>query len=1162
MENKENHNNSSDSLYLNTLTYKEEDGQTWLNFFIKKFRVTVLIVIAIIIWGITSALGLPQETTPEVKIPFGIITVVMPGASPEDMEEMVIKKVEEKISNLTGIKQITSTASNSFAATTVEFNADEDLKDAIRRLRDSTAGLENDLPEEASAPTVNEVSFSSMPVWTLVVTGPYDSFTLRKYAELVQEELKKLPGTSEVTLSGGDVHEINIAYDPDKLKHYGLAMDQVNNIIRANNFSIPLGSIKISNYEYTLKANGKFEDVKDIRELPLLTINDQQIKLKDVADVVEMAEERKIINTFSNEGNPPQNAIGLSVVKRTGSSIIELIDNGKVALEKLKLENFPADLKIETTMDASLEIRKNLDQLIHDGLITVGLVFMVIFLFVGLKEAFVAGLAVPLVFCVSFGVMSLIGITLNFLSLFSLILSLGLLVDDAIVVVQATKQYLATGKFTPEEAVLLVFRDYKILLTTTTLTTIWAFIPLLLASGIIGEFIRSIPITVSITLAASYFIAIIINHPMAIILERFRVTRVIPKTFLAILGIILLTTILLTSNQTLPTNIGAIAIAAAAFFFFGFWIYYKKVLKARALKNEEMILEEIADPAKIKAKIYHHYLADSSQKSFFSKLIGGVIKLDKVLPGYGRFLDKILRSKLRIFTTLLVTVLLFFSALALPATGLLKSELFPSADSENLYINVEGPPGLTTEQTQKIAEKVQTTLLKEEGIRNFSLISGAGGVDVSGSFSASASSQSNKAQFAITLYPFKERPGAEKSYDIAKKLREKFTNIQEAKVEVVDIAGGPPSGADIEGRITGEDMQILEQEANRYKDILSEIPGVINAKTSISLSPGEFTIKLDYAAMSQNGLSSAQVSALLRTAISPSELTKITQDGEEVSIKAGFEKDSLDTINKIKNLQLINNRGQIFQLSDIAEISLGSSLTSISRIDGDRVIVVTSSVEQPHLPAEVLAEFQKLIAKKPLPKGYEITFGGQNEANEESIVSILRAMIIAMILIVSTLILQFNSFAKAFLVLATIPLAITGVFYGLTILGLSLSFPALIGVVALFGIVVKNAVILVDKINLNLKVGIPFIEAIVDASKSRLEAIFLTSIATIMGMIPLTISDETWAGLGASLIFGLTASTFLTLLVIPILFKIFTKKAQAKIERLDQLKKAVANKNV
>jgi HAE1 family hydrophobic/amphiphilic exporter-1 len=492
--------------------------------------------------------------------------------------------------------------------------------------------------------------------------------------------------------------------------------------------------------------------------------------------------------------------------------------------------------------------------------------------------------------------------------------------------------------------------------------------------------------------------------------------------------------------------------------------------------------------------------------------------------------------------------------------GILKSELLPSADSENMYVNIEGPPGLTTSKTNEVAEKISQTLLEEKSIKSFSLVVGAAGVNVSDSISASASTQTNRAQFAINLLPLDER--SEKSYEISQRLRNEFKDIQEAKIEVVELEGGPPTGSDIEATISGEDMLTLEKEANKYKEILSKIDGVINTKTSITLSPGEFTVKLDYDKMNLHGITTAQVSSLLRTALSSTEITKILQNNDEISVKANFTKDSLDSIDKIKTLKIANAMGQRFSLGEIAEISLGSSLTAINRIDGKRTVSISASVEKPHLPADIQTEFEQKIAKEQLPKGYEISFGGLQETNMESIYSILKAMIVAMILIVATLVLQFNSFKKALMILATIPFAVTGVFYGLTAMGLTLSFPALIGVVALFGVVVKNAVILVDKINLNLRVGIPFIEAIVDAAKSRLEAIFLTSTATIIGMIPITLTDETWAGMGASLIFGLSTSTLLTLIVIPILFKILNKKGHEKEERLRELKLAAENSSL
>jgi len=1150
--------NSGDSLYLQKLIYTADAGKTFLTFFINNFRVTVLIVISLLAWGLYSFMVLPLESMPEVKIPYGIVTVSLPGASPEDIEEQVVDKIESKLSSLSGVKQIRSSSLNSFASITVEFRAEEDLKDAIRRLRDAVDSVKSELPSEASEPKVTEVSFSSSPVWTVVVTGPYDGFTLRKYAEIVQREIEKLPETDSVTIDGGDVYEIRVKYYPNKLQQFGLSPDGVNSIIKANNFSIPLGTLNISNFEYSLKSDGKLNSAADLRDLPLVNINNQLVRLKDVADVIEMAKERKVLSKFSVAGASPQNAVTLNVIKKTGGSILALIDNGKKKIEDLTKNSLPADLKVETTLDYSTTIRRDFEQLWHDGLLTILLVTILLFLFVGLKEAFVAGLAVPLVFATTFGIMNLTGITLNFLSLFSLILALGLLVDDAIVVVQATKQYLKTGKFTPEEAVLLVFKDYKILLTTTTLTTIWAFLPLLMASGIIGQFIKSIPITVSVTLAASFMIAILINHPMAIVLERFRLTRAYFKPLLLASGICaLLGLIFLISGKIAPLSAMMIFFICATLFA-ALLGWYVKSLRAKLMANEDLLLREKADPAKIKAKIYHHYLAPDEERGFWNKAISGVVKIEKILPAYGNFLRSFLVSKPKSLFFLLTVGLIFAGAIFMPASGILKSEFMSPADSDYLYVNIEGPPGLVANKTQDVADRVEKILLQEKNIKSFSVVIGSGGVNLKGGgmTSSSPSAQNNKAQFAINLYPYAERQRAnnlgrpEKSYEIASRLRKEFSPITEAKVTVVEMSGGPPSGADFEARITGDNMVELEQLANKYKDLLADIPGTVNEAISITLSPGEFTLKLDHAQMALRGLNAAQVSSVLRTAISGSEVTKITRDGDDLTVRAEFNQADTATIDQLKALTLVNARGQSYQLGDIAQITLGSSLTSITRLDQKRVVSVTASVEKPHLPGEVLAEFKKIIQANPLPQGYEVIYGGQNETNTESVYSILRAMLVAMVLIVGTLVLQFNSFKKAILVLATIPLALTGVFYGLTISGFTLSFPSLIGILALFGIVVKNAVILVDKINLNLKTGIPFRDSIVDASQSRMEAIFLTSICTIIGMVPITFANETWQGLGAALIFGLSTSTVLTLLVIPILFNLLMKSGHAKEEKL------------
>jgi len=1156
---KDTNKQSSDSLYLQKLQFKKEDWNSSVAFFIKKFRVVIMLIAAMFIWGGISLFSMPLESDPEVEIPIGVVVVGLPGASPSDVEELIVNKIEPKLSNLSGLNKLTSVSSNSFANISVEFNANEDIDDAIRRLRDAVDSAKSELPDEAMDPVVKQIAIEDIPVWTIIVSGPFDNFTLREYADIVKDELESLPGTSEVRINGGDTKEIRVSYDPNKLQTYGLSADRVNNIIASTNLSLPLGDMDISNFNYTIRTDGKFKSAADVRNLPVGNFNGQIVYLKDVADVMERAENRKVITKFSVNKEKPFNAISLSVVKKVGSSIVDLIDDGKTKIDSLKKDKLPEGLNIESTLDFSKKIRDNIENLTKNGLSTIVLVVFILFLFVGFKEAFVAGLAIPMVFAMSFGIMSAEGITLNYLSLFSLILALGMLVDNAIVVLQASKQYIRTGKFTPEEASLLVFKDFKYTLITTTLTTVWAFLPLLLSTGILGQFIKSIPITVSATLISSLLIAFYVNHPLVAVMERARFTR---KWFYLIYGAVLALFAFALFSLKSPDNM-AIKIAGTVslgVLLVILAIYYYSKLKFKLIENEEMQLAEYADDELIKKRLYEKYKDDDKKKGIGRRFYTGIVKLDKILPLYSKILKFLLNRKIISVIVLFLIFSIFSVSMALPMTGLLKTEFLPPNDYEYMYINIEGAPGLVTEKIQNVVDDVTNIVIKEEPIKNFSVIVGAAGSNVSKLQSTQAGNQSNKAQIAILLYDFEDRPinealgRPEKSYEFAARLRGLLKPIKGAKITVQEIAGGPPSGADFELRIAGDNIETLEQLSTKYLSVLREIPGVVDAKSSIELSPGEFTLKFDYNQMQAHSVNVAQVSSILRMALSSTEITKVYKQGDDLNVVADFKDTSISDINSILDLTFLNGRGQTYRLRDIFDTKLESSLTSINHIDEKRVVTIASSVESPHLPGEVMSEFLNRVKNDPPPDGYEFVFGGANETTIDSIMSILNAMLVALILIIGTLIIQLNSFRKAFIVLVTIPLATTGVFYGLLLIGSNVTFPVLIGVLALFGIVINNAIIMVDKIGANLKAGIPFRDAVIDGSQSRLESIFLTSIATIIGMIPLTLNDEIWGGLGASLIFGLSSSMFLTVIVIPILYNLLLGSQSLREEKIISMK--------
>jgi len=1120
-------NKTSDHLYLEKLNFNPELRKSWLNFFIVNFRVVILLMILLTAWGLYSFFSLPRESSPEVKIPIAVVMTVYPGASPADVEELVTKKIETEISGIKDVDKITSRSSNSISAITVEFDAKADLEDSLRKLRDEVNGMKSSLPADVNDPVVKEISFDDTPILTLSLAAPYDGFTLRRFGEDVRDELEKIPGAREVQISGGDEVELEIAYDPQKLTFFNLSADQANQLVAAANLAIPAGNFKGKEYSYPVRVDGRFFDAEKLGNTPLFHTDDGAlIFLKDVAAVREVAIEKSVYSRLSTREQGARDDITLQIVKKTGGSIIDTSKQAQEILDRMTKE-MPGS-SYEITYDAADQIDQDFKQLTHDFILTLILVFTILFLIVGFKEALVAGLAIPLVFFATFGVMLMTGISLNFLSLFSLILALGLLVDDAIVVVSATKQYLRTGKFTPEEAVLLVLNDFKVVLTTTTLTTVWAFLPLLMSSGIIGEFIKSIPITVSVTLLSSLVIALLINHPLAAVLERIRLTR---KLFSFLFGGLIIVGFGAWALPGLTAKIIVSLLAFGAAIFLGRW--YLRQGKSILINNSALVEAEWRDDEMIKKKLREQ--GSHENDNFFNRLLHGVIHFDRVLPYYEKYLRKILATRRSRLQTLAVSFLLFIAAVALPATGIVKSEFFPSSDSDVVYINIEGPVGSRLEETDKLAAKVEERLFAYPEILNFTtLVGGSASGDLGG-----GNSSSHLASITLKLSKTDERKVT--SYQLADMIRENLSDIQNAKITVESPAGGPPSGAAFEAQIKGDDLQVLDKTAKELQEYLKAVPEVVSTEVSLKESPADYTFTLDPARLELYSLNAAYVGSSLRMAISGTEVTTVLRDGKEIKVMARFDRDKIPTLESIQNLQILNLKKQPVFLKDVATIELKPSVETITRINQTRTVLLTAGIKGGANASLVLKDFQERIKDYQLPDNYEISYGGENEQNQESVLSIIRAMAVAFILIISTLVIQFNSFKKAAIVLVTIPLALIGVFFGLALTGIDLSFPGLIGVLALFGIVVKNAIILVDKISLNLKSGIPFTDAIVDAGKSRLEAIFITSICTIFGILPITMSNEMWRALGGSVIFGLMLSSFLTLFIVPTMFMAFIK---------------------
>ncbi|MCL4354530.1 efflux RND transporter permease subunit, partial [Patescibacteria group bacterium] len=760
--------------------------------------------------------------------------------------------------------------------------------------------------------------------------------------------------------------------------------------------------------------------------------------------------------------------------------------------------------KIYTALNTSDLIDDQFNELGKDLSITIGLVSLLLLLFLGVRQALVALFATPMTFLITFIVMHITGIALSFIATFSLLLSLGLLVDDTIVVISAMTAYYRSGKFTPLQTALLVWKDFLIAILTTTITTVFAFVPLLLASGIIGEFIKPIPIVVSATLLGSFFVAMFLIMPFIIFLLKpsipYRVKVLIRiLMFILIIGLFVF---ILPKNQILFLEILLFAILM--------YVSYK-------------IRNNIADKTikrLIRFKKYKKYLSS------------GLISFNFLEAYYTKAMVRILNSaSARKKIIIMVAIFSLFSYLLVPF-GFVKSEFFPKTEEDFIYVSGELPSGTNLIKAKEESLKVFNFLKNTPGIKFITLQQNTGFNSMSGI----AGTSSNNFLYTLILVDKKERKIS--SIEIADYLRKNTKTYTAGKLSVVELSSGPPAGADLQINLYGPDFAVLDTYATKIEDYLKKQQGITNVDRSVKSGTSKLVFIPDEQKISQAGVSKDIVGFWLRLFASGFKASSIKLDpelekGEDITIRLSTSTQNVEDINSIN---IPNSSGGNIPLTSLGTFKLSTNPTVITRLDGKRVQTVSAGVARGYNISQKNQQLENFAKDLNLPADYSWGTGGVNEENAKSVQSILIAMILSFILILSTMVLQFNSFRRALIVLAVIPLSISGVFiiFGLT--QTPLSFPALIGILALFGIVVKNSILVVDKILINIDSGLSFKESIIDGASSRLEPIALTSLAAILGLLPITLSNALWRGLGGAIIAGLTFSGTIMLFFIPVVY--------------------------
>ncbi len=1043
----------------------EELKKSPWSFFIRKKPISTLVILALIISGIYSYTSLPKEIQPEINIPVAIVSTALPGANPIDVESLITDPLEERIASVSDINSITSTSNFGISSISIEFEADADLDKRVQEVKDAVDLAKSELPDDATDPTTFKVEANDIPIITFSLIGDRPLYELTEIAEIIQDEIESITGVASVDILGGQRKYIEVVLEQKKVEELGLSIQDISNTIRFNNQSLPIGVVQIDKLNYSVRVDNQYSSLEEIRNLPISFIENTPIYLSDVAKVEEAYPNQSQISKFSINGNKSEKSVSLRVNKKKGASVIAIADESKLKVEELQENTIPNDIDIAISNDNSSFIRTDLGILTENGIQTTILIIIILFLAIGFKEGLIAGLSIPLTFFFTFTIMKIVGMTINSLSLFSLVIALGLLVDTAIVIMEGIDENMKEG-YNGKDAAILSIHTYKLPLIAGTMTTIFAFFPMLLVSGILGEFLKALPITISSALMASLFVSLTLNPAVA-----------------------------------------------------------SRFLKVKPGKEKTSILTP-----------FFKFLG-----RFFHKIIGTIINR-------------------RIFRALVILIAIGSLALSfmLPISGNLKVEMFPVTDENYFIINIETPKGIIIEETTEVTNEIEEILYQIPEVENFLTVIGTNQSSASTDIEPQAgSTSSNLANITVNLYEKEERE--RKSYEIVETLREDLKQYTNAKITITEISGGPPSEDPITIRIIGEDLDKLQEITRDIEELVRSTPKTQNVNTSLTDGLNEFKYTLDKNKLSLHGLSANQVSSAIRNIVQGVESTEIKLGDEDLDLFVLYDlpkenNQTILSISDIENFKIQSPKGYSVTLAELGDFNLEQSLASINREEQKRIFKVTSNVTSTGNPIEITQQLEEELSDYEIPQGYEIKFGGDLEDINRSFQELFVSMIIGVILIMFTLVLMFNSFRQAYIILFTLPLALIGVFPGLYAIGLNLSFPAFLGVVALAGIVVNDAIVLIDRINTNRKDGMEFKESIAEAANARLQPIVMTTITTIVGILPLALTNEFWAGLGFSLVFGLLAATMLTLIVIPVLYYLMEgRKEKKRLKKLQEL---------
>ncbi len=1091
---------------------------------------TIIITLA----GIYSYITLQKENFPDIVIPTVFVGTVYPGTSPSDMENLVTRPIEKKLKAVSGVKKITSNSIQDFSMVIVEFNTDVEVTEAKQLVKDAVdkarSELPSDLPRE---PDVQEVNFSEFPIMAVNVSGNYSMDRLKKYAEDVQDRIEGMKEITRVDLVGALDKEVQVNLDLYKMQLAKVTFSDVERAIASENVTISGGNIVVGEMRRSVRIAGQYVDPNKIGDIVVKSLSGANIQLKEIAEVKEGFEERE---SFARLDNSP--VITLSVIKRSGENLIEASNNISDLVEEMQGTVLPDDLKVTITGEQATQTRHTLNDLLNTIIIGFVLVTIILMFFMGTTNAIFVGLSVPISMCLAFIVMPIIGFSLNMIVLFAFLLALGIVVDDAIVVIENTHRIFNQSNVGIVKAAKLAAGEVFVPVLAGTLTTVAPFLPLAFWPGIVGKFMFYLPITLILTLVSSLLVAFIMNPVFAVSFMKKEhhgadVSVKARKSFLLLV-------------------LGALALAVIGYI--TGWYGTANLIVLGVL-----------------LVVLNKYLFTRMIHSFQNKT------LPRFMNGYERVLRWTLVGYRPVGVFLGVIGLLFLS-IFLTAVRPPKVVFFPESDPNFVYTYIQMPVGTDQVVTDSVTKVVENRIYKVIGQENPDVESVISNVAIGAGDQndRSTTAQSHKGKVTVAFVEYQDRTTDRTTADYLSEIREAVKGIPGAEITVDKEQSGPPVGKPISIEISGEEFPeliALSKSVTQYIN-QQQIAGIEGLKSDLEDSKPEIVINIDRERANREGISTAQIGTELRTAIFGKEASKFKLDEDEYPIQVRLEENYRENLNALLDMRITYrdmNSGQIRQIpmSSVASVEYANTYGGIKRKNLKRMVTLESNVLAGYNANEIVQQIEQSLKNFQTPEGYEVKMGGQQEEQQETMEFLLIALVAAFCIIFLVLVTQFNSVSKPFIILSEVLFSIIGVLLGFSIFGMDVSIVMTgVGIVALAGIVVKNGILIVEFTDLLLEEGKELKEAIVEAGKTRLNPVLLTATATVLGLVPLALginlnfytlftrfephffmggnSAAFWGPLAWTIIFGLSFATIITLLIVPVMY-LLNEKVKDKI---------------